>query len=117
MLGYSFKVYRKTTDNKASKRLVHWDATPSGLDWLNKLVEEGKAACFDNNGYYPNFYTLQFKELLPIIENKKPPFVNRGLIGNSPETWTMTDNFYTDVEDFLSCDADEYVSLEVWDLS
>jgi hypothetical protein len=97
MLGFSFRVYKQQTDSKVPATiatqwgkdyLVRWEGW---LDGLKKLEEEGKATCFDNNNFYPNFYTLQLKYLLSIIEK--------------------------DVELLSSCDEDEYMILEVWDLS
>jgi len=55
--------------------------------------------CLQPHYCYPGCYTIQFKDVSPIIECKKPPF---------------SISYWEHEEDFLSCDADEYLIIEVY---
>jgi hypothetical protein len=113
MLGYSFDV-RTYKNGLMGDGIVHWsdlanERTPGDVAWLDKLVEEGKATVESNN-YYPNYYKVQFREVLSIIESEgwNPPFNSQIRVQNYN---------LTNVENPLSYDPDEYVIIEVWDQS
>jgi hypothetical protein len=57
---------RDKTENQAAI-LAQWKAGVGGIDWLERLVDEGKAEKLSQNGY-PNRYTARADDVLPLIE-------------------------------------------------
>lgn len=127
MIGWFIAVYRQsnsgllpaTNTPHQGEKLARWQASLGGLDWIEKLVEEGKAIEVATNGGYPIRYTIPAKYLIPYLTVTPP---------NARENWIV------DVEDVLipslwkgkteinkkgihKCDPDEWLLLEAWDES
>jgi len=79
MLGWHISVYHQadkgsspaTTMSPTGKRLAVWQTGLGGLNWINELVEKGKAVDLGGNGY-PSRYTARAKHLIPYIKDGPP---------------------------------------------
>ena len=86
MLGWFVCIYRQaisktlpaTNMRQDEGLLAKWQTGLYGLDWLNKLVEEGKALEVATNNGYPIRYTATAKHFIPYIVDNPP---TRGKIG------------------------------------
>jgi len=128
MTGWSFTIKKQSS----KKRIAFWGADIGGLDWFDKLVEEKKAIC-RLEGYYPSLYTVQAKYILPVLQ-EGPPEVKWGfkLVEEKqkgwrrwfswfyPKKWTCGEKkYYISIsqDEIATCDPDEWLSIEIWDLS
>jgi len=72
MLGWAVFVFRekeleKEKSSRAKARsLASWETGMFGLQWIDRLVKDGKAVDLGGNGY-PNRYTTTVDILLPLI--------------------------------------------------
>ena len=90
MLGWFVCIYRQaisktlpaTNMRQDEGLLAKWQTGLYGLDWLNKLVEEGKALEVATNNGYPIRYTATAKHLIPYIVDNPP---------NARENWIADD--------------------------
>ena len=72
MFGWHISVYRQTNaslspaaaESAKDTRLAVWQTGLSGLNWLNELVQAGKAVNLGGNGY-PSRYTATFENIIP----------------------------------------------------
>ena len=79
MLGWHISIYRQadggaspaTTESIRSTRLAVWQTGLGGLDWVQELVQAGKAIDLGGNGY-PCRYTAAAENLIPRIEDGPP---------------------------------------------
>jgi hypothetical protein len=74
MIGFGFHIFRQTGDGTMPVSatsgqgipVASWEAHVSGLDWLEELAGQRKALCLQE-GFYPGIYTVQAKEVLPLL--------------------------------------------------
>jgi hypothetical protein len=105
-----------TTDRKAAL-LANWETSLDGIDWIEKLTEEGKATRLLSGGY-PNRYIATAGDVLPLIASGLPartwPIgvgVNRVMAGG----WTS--NVEINLNKISTCPTDQILTIEVWDQS
>ncbi len=80
MLGWFVCIYRQansgtlpaTNTRQDGKLPAKWQTGLYGLDWLDKLVEEGKVIEVATNNGYPIRYTTTAKFLIPYIVDNPP---------------------------------------------
>lgn len=63
----SGQVYSRTPKLPHEERFCSWDATMGGLDWLDALVEGGRASLLATNGGYPLVYELELEDLEKVL--------------------------------------------------
>jgi hypothetical protein len=127
VLGWYVSVYRQadgghspaTAKSPQGARLAVWQSDVSGLDWLLKLAEEGKAVNLGGNGY-PSWFTAPAENLIPHILSGPPQanetwIVGEGSVFPNPEAWAGKTQI--DQEAARQCSADEWLIVEVWDES
>ena len=120
MLGWLIIVRRSRLDSDAAGGdvLAKWEAGVGGIDWLDALEVEGKAACLSRHGY-PNRFHVAAQAVLPYLRAEHPP-LNDGLeiLGDSyvsPRGWTgpMT----VAAELVAACAFGEVWTIDAWDQS
>jgi len=125
MLGWNISIYRlmekeaepATDKSPTGVRLAVWQTGLRGLDWIDKLVEEGKAINLGGNGY-PCRYTATAQYLIPHFINGVP---------EAHDTWAfeVTDillkgwegKTVIDQTAIAECRPDEWLLLVAWDES
>ena len=131
MLGWWIAIRKPSSDSA----IAHWEANLGGLDWLNKLVEEKRATC-QRKGDYPSLYTAKAKDILPILQ-EGPPHVMKHInwielednaeaedkekvIECGGKKWIdggKIPRIKISQDEMATCDQDELLTVEVWDLS
>ena len=117
MLGWHISVYRQTDVGAEGTRLAVWQTNIGGLNWLNKLVEAGKASNLGGSGY-PLIYSGKAEHIIPFIV-EKPLGAN--------DVWTFeADDILTekwegttviDRAGIRACRLDERLIVKAWDES
>src|SRR5688572_8623118 len=79
--------------------LAHWIESITGLDWLDELVSQRRAAILPNHGY-PQLYIALASDVLPRV-----PYDSKD---------SRTGIFKERID---QCSANELVILEAWDQS
>lgn len=109
--------------DRKSSVLAEWETGIGGIDWLEKLVKEGKASMLLNGGY-PNRYTSSASIVLPLIAGNaiKPVDYGFWIFGNDegeeyaqPPGWMGKVNLRP--EKIRACPSDAILTIEAWDLS
>jgi hypothetical protein len=94
-----------------------WQTGVEGLDWLRKLVTEGKVVDLGGNGY-PSRFTATAEYLIPRIVDGPPGARDQWLLGAGD---IVTDKWVgkTVVDGAVAaqCAADEWLIVKVWDES
>lgn len=54
-------------ESRRAAILAQWEAGAEGIRWIERMTREGKAAKLSGGGY-PNRYTAQARDVLPLIE-------------------------------------------------
>jgi hypothetical protein len=127
MLGWHVSVYRQanggrspaTAESEQGARLAVWQADVSGLGWLEKLAEEGKAVNLGGNGY-PSFFTATAEVLLPIVVTEQMPanedwLIPEGSYIPDPQAWAGKTRVEREAAE--QCRPDEWLIVEIWDES
>ncbi|MGE0560049.1 MAG: hypothetical protein AB7O69_17440 [Burkholderiales bacterium] len=122
MLGWEIFVHRQlpgeSLENPSNEsRLATWRTSIGGLDWLDKLVKEGKAVDLGGNGY-PCRFTAAAKEILPRISRGVPAHTGPAVIGDDyylPAGWS--EKVQLDRAKVLECPPDAQLVIEAWDQS
>jgi len=120
MLGWEVFVLREkdsSTRRTAGLWLASWETGLFGLQWIDELVKQGKAADLGGNGY-PNRYTTSANLLFPILmsglpENESPPVVSDDYA--LPAGWNST--LKLNSQQIAKCAEDEPLVIEAWDQS
>ncbi|MGH9752600.1 MAG: hypothetical protein ACREA2_07435 [Blastocatellia bacterium] len=94
-----------------------WQARLEGLDWIDELVEAGKAIDLGGNGY-PIWYTATAENLIPRIIDE-PPAARKAWIFDEGdiilEGWEGKTVIDRDV--IAACRPDEWLLIVAWDES
>ena len=118
MLGWQVFVSRQSELKSAKENLVaEWKTSVSGLDWLDELVKEKKAAYLYGNGY-PDWYFVKAGILLPIITVGLPANNSPVVIGDDyilPKKWSGDIVWNHDA--VLACGKNDLLIVEAWDQS
>jgi len=122
MLGWEIFIHRNQpgeTPGSPTREvfLGSWMVGLNGLDWLTKLVSEGRAADLGGNGY-PERFSISARELRAALANGPPRPKGPDVTGDDyflPGDWVgrLKMNF----EKFAECPDDEQLSVEAWDQS
>jgi len=123
MIGWGFNIYKQKGDNtmpasatsEQGECLAAWNAELGGLDWLEELVNQQKSICLQA-GFYPGLYTAQAKNMLPLLL-EEPPFVREGLDWTDKENPLRYPIFNKSEQAIRATSPDEWLIIEVWDLS
>lgn len=123
MLGWWIVIVQQTpeewataVDRKAAI-LANWETSVNGIDWIEKLTEEGKAAQLLKGGY-PNRYVAISRDVLPLIADGIPTHDGLTVIGDDyvlPGNWTG--NVVIDHGKIAACPPDQILTIDVWDQS
>ena len=126
MLGWFVCIFRQkdsgmapaTNKPQKGEQLAIWQTGLYGLDWLDKLVEEGKVLEVGQNSGYPMRYTTPAKYLIPFIADSPP---------NAKEHWNVDEGDVilpswkgkTQINkiEIDKCSPDEWLLIEAWDES
>jgi hypothetical protein len=126
MLGWHISVYRQaddkraapaTTESREGGRLAVWQTGLGGLDWIDELVNEGKAINLGGSGI-TLFYTAIADHLIPHIVDGPPGARNTWALGPTDiitEKWdgkTVIDRAAV-----ADCCLDEWLLIVAWDES
>ena len=97
--------------------MIVWEAELGGLKWLDKLVEEKKVVCLQE-GYYPSLYTAKAKHVFEVVLAwDKPPLVTCWWDWISKGEYRTVYNYYKWEQEIALCSKEEWLRIEVWDLS
>ncbi|HHK6006474.1 TPA: hypothetical protein ACQWFO_000159 [Neisseria subflava] len=73
MLGWWISVF-SDADRQEPHLIASWECGISGVDWLDKLCKEGRAAQTENKGGYPDVYQTQVRHVFPwLLDDKISP--------------------------------------------
>jgi hypothetical protein len=115
--GLSRVFYREPRQAKLGPLVARWHTSFFGINWIEQLVQEGKAT--DHGGYgYPSKYTLTADVLLPILNAGLPTNDSPIVIGDDyvlPAKWSgeiIWDNAVAS-----ACKPDDVLTIHAWDQS
>jgi hypothetical protein len=97
--------------------LASWSAGLGGLDWIEALVAQGKAAELSGNGY-PSRYVARASDVLAILRQGLPAGRGPMVIGDDyaiPEGWTGRIAIHPDR--IAACPGDRMLTIDAWDES
>lgn len=98
--------------------LASWLTGLNGCQWIETLVEEGKAKYLGIYGGYPRSYSAKAEDVIPLVLSLQTKTEGPIVIG---EDYAHIGGFNSDIELFLdrikSCPLDEELSIEAWDQS
>jgi hypothetical protein len=98
--------------------LATWDASIGGLDWIDALVEQGKASLESRSGY-PTRYTVEASAIMPLLQAQQVPthqdFAVSGDDHVQPPGWIGNVHFHA--ERIADCTPEERLVIEAWDQS
>ena len=73
MLGWWISVF-SDADRQEPHLIASWECGVSGVDWLDELCKEGRAAQTENEGGYPDVYQTQVRHVSPwLLDGKISP--------------------------------------------
>lgn len=124
MLGWIIIVTRQKDGTKpatgeydGTDKVAKWNADVSGLNWIEELVSQDKVVCLSRN-LYPSLYSVQLKDILPVISGGEPPYVmwendweNDNLIVRARPEFTLQD------KEIHTGNPDEWLLITVYDMS
>lgn len=122
MLGWFIIIARQDANapagSKDAQPLATWETGLGGLDWIDALVDQGKATR-ESAGGYPTRYVADAAAVLPILlAQQVPPRRHFGAVGNDdalPEASASRVHFHADR--IALCSHDEPLVIEAWDQS
>lgn len=104
------------TDRDAAV-LARWKTSMGGIQWLERLVTDGKAKKHKFAGY-PNRYTAKAGDVLPILANGIPDHDDFPIMGDDyvmPANWKGGVTFWHDR--IAACGPDQLLTIDAWDRS
>ncbi len=102
---------------KQGEWIAAWQTGIDGLDWIDQLVEDGRAVGTMGSGY-PGAFFAPARHLLPVILDG-PPAANATWMSGPTDILTPRWQGRTviDREQANACNPEERLLLEVWDES
>lgn len=122
MLGWLIVISSDDGDEPAKldgvRTLASWRCSMGGLDWIERLIEQGLAT-FESGNWHPTRYRSTAAVVLPLIGDERPP-KHRGfeVVGDNyvvPAGWTG--DFIRQAERIAACLPNDPVVIEAWDQS
>lgn len=124
MLGWGIYIYGQLpgespeeSGSRNGEELVWWMTGYKGLDWIEKLVKEGKVESLGGNGYPFRFTTIA-KHVLPRLLSGPPAVQTPPVIGEDyclPRDWGGKATF--NHKRIAECRPDDPLVIEAWDQS
>lgn len=124
MLGWFFAVYRwdektplKQVGAAGEEKVVSWETSLGGIDWLDRLAKAGRVTFHGGNGY-PYFYSGTVRELLPHLTPRPPKHDGPMVIGDDyavPGDWIGPIRF--NEGEVAKCEPDGKLLILVFDQS
>ena len=109
-----------TAKSQRGNFIAAWYSDCGGLEWIEKLIDEKKVICL-KEGFYPGLYTGKTKNVLPAIQEIPPCVMNKYEWLEDEEegkqTLRTTCNFEKSEQEIASCNNEEWLRIEIWDLS
>jgi hypothetical protein len=108
---------RAVTDDSKEAVLAKWEASLAGIDWIDALVKNGKAAQVRAGGY-PSRYRACACDVLPLIASAPPAHDGLTVIGDDyvmPGDWSGDLTVHRDRIEL--CPPSQTLTIEVWDQS
>lgn len=105
-----------STDRKAVV-FANWETSAFGIEWIVRLVEQGKAVQLLHEGY-PNRYTAIAQDVLPLIAKGPPALDGPTVFGDDyvmPGDWSGNVVLCHDM--IAACPPELVLTIEAWDLS
>jgi hypothetical protein len=126
MIGWWIVIAQQTPNERATAApdaqkaaiLANWETSVSGINWIEKLVEEGKMTEHSRNGGYPIRYTALAGDVLPLIADGPPAINGPTIFGDDyvmPGNWSG--NIKIDRDKIAACPPDQVLTIDVWDQS
>ena len=115
-----FRRLRARAKTPKGECVASWSADVGGIEWLEKLVENKNAICL-RKGFYPGLYTVKAKYIFNIIQDM-PPKVKKGInwVEDKEKGWVnLGDCYYfgKSEREMALCNEEEWLIVEIWDLS
>lgn len=104
-------------DVLADNIIARWEVGPGGIDWIEKLVESGKADQRSFSGY-PNRYIARAGDVLPLLTENPPAHTGPAIFGDDyvlPANWRGQVTMYP--ERIKGCADDSVLTIDAWDQS
>lgn len=125
MLGWHISVFRQATnfeeppsfESDRGARIAVWQAGLDGLNWVDELIEEGKASLLGGNGY-PVRFTARASAVIPIVKGG-PPHARKSWVSDPGDVLTSKWEGKTTIDEEVAnnCAPSEWLIIEVWDES
>ena len=131
MIGWNISITRQhhfirrmipaTAKTKKGKFIAAWYADVSGIEWLDKLIDDKKVVCL-REGFYPSLYTGKAKDVLPTIQEIPPSVKEKHKWVENKEKGKQIlckngYDFRKSEDEISSCKPNEWLRIEIWDLS
>jgi len=123
MLGWWIVIFAQTPDERAATTgsaepmLASWETSLGGIQWIDRLVEAGKAEELSRGGY-PNRYSAKACDILPLIADGPPPYDGPIVIGDD---YVVPGGSSRDLilchDKIATCPPERVLTIEAWDLS
>lgn len=108
---------RADQDTRRAALLANWEVSVNGSRWVHQLVEQGKANQLSSGGY-PNRFTAQACDVLPLLTKGVPKHDGPAVIGENyvlPGSWTG--NVIIHPDRIAACPPHKLLTIDVWDQS
>ena len=116
MLGWEVFVYRHA-EARPENLLARWTSRSVGVDWIDRLVREGRAFDLGGNGY-PCLYRASAAVLLPVVAGTK---LGKSFPASTlPQEAVFPADFSAivwNLEHLKACEPDEVLLVRAFDQS
>lgn len=108
---------RTALEDRKAAILAQWEVGPGGIEWIAQLVQAGKAIQLSGSGY-PNRYTANAGDVLPLLVGGPPAHTGPAIIGDDyvmPANWRGNIELHADR--LAVCSVDQVLTIDAWDQS
>lgn len=125
-LGWHITVSRRKSEGLSpagfgeehGSKLAVWQTGLGGLDWLDKLVDDGRAIYLGSNGGYPTEYSARAGDVIPQIQ-EGPPFARKVWARDEGDFvtsgWLGKTTLFPEIIE--NCRPEEWLIIRAWDES